>query len=252
MTLVRRALARDRGYAMVALLVGMAVMGVLLSVAMQSWRTLVKREKEDELVFRGQQYARAVGLYQRKFANAFPPTLDILIEQKFLRKKYRDPMAPREDKKGEFQILYQNTTQMRAGQTSGGLAQGSQGQSGLGQSDPRRQGATSTPPQGSSASGGPVRSLGGSAGLGPGGPTGGVIGVASKSKEKSLRVYNGAKTYAEWQFIWIPATNMPGGRGMQRPGMQPGAGGRGQMGGRGGGPGGMGTGQSAFDPRRAP
>jgi type II secretory pathway pseudopilin PulG len=250
MSLVRRAATRDGGYAMVALLVGMAVAGVLLSVAMQSWRSVVKREKEEELVFRGQQYARAIGLFQRKFANAFPPTIDVLVEQKFLRKKYRDPMAPREDTKGEFQVLYQNTTQMRAGQMSGGLAQ-----SGAGQSDPRRQGALGTPLQGGSAAGQPGRSLGGSAGLGPGGPAGGVVGVASKSKEKSLRVYNGAKNYAEWQFIWIAATTTPGGRGMQRPGMQPGAGGRGQMGGRGGrgeGAGAMGTGRSAFDPRRAP
>jgi hypothetical protein len=90
--------------------------------------------------------------------------------------------------------------------------------------------------------------LGGSSGLGRGGPQGGVIGVASKSKEKSLRVYNGAKTYAEWQFIWVPQTTMPGGRGEQRPG----GGGRGQMGGRGGGAGMIGGGRSAFDPRRMP
>lgn len=238
MSASRRVGARDGGYAMVALLVGMAVMGVLLSVAMQSWRTVVQREKEEELIFRGQQYARAIGLYQRKFANAFPPTIELLVEQKFLRKKYRDPMAPRDDPKGEFQVLYQNTTQTRGAPGTGGGAQGLASPAG-------RSGGLAGGLQATSGSQ-QSRPLGGSAGLAAGGPRGGVVGVASKSKDKSLRVYNGGKTYADWQFIWIPATAMPGGRGEPRPGMQPG--GRGQMGGRGaGGPLG---GQSAFDPRR--
>jgi hypothetical protein len=33
------------------------------------------------------------------------------------------------------------------------------------------------------------------------GAIGGFIGVASRSKEKSLRVMNGAKTYDTWLFI---------------------------------------------------
>ena len=92
-----------RGYAMAALLVSIAVMGILMSVAMPAWRHAARREKEAELVFRGEQYARAIGLYQRRFAAAFPPSLDVLVEQKFLRRKYKDPMT--ED--GKFQVLYQ-------------------------------------------------------------------------------------------------------------------------------------------------
>jgi len=89
------------GYAMVALLVALSIMAVMLSVALPAWRTLAQRERETELVFRAQQYARAIALFQRKYANAFPPTLDILVEQKFLRKKYLDPVTG-----GEFQPLY--------------------------------------------------------------------------------------------------------------------------------------------------
>ena len=54
----------ERGYAMVALLVSLTIMGVMLSVAMPVWKQMAQREKEAELVFRGQQYARAIGLYQ--------------------------------------------------------------------------------------------------------------------------------------------------------------------------------------------
>ena len=55
------------GYAMVALLVGLSIMAVALSVALPAWRTMTQREKEAELVFRGEQYARAIALFQRKY-----------------------------------------------------------------------------------------------------------------------------------------------------------------------------------------
>ena len=78
---------------MAALIVGLAVMAVMMTVAMPVWKQTVQREKEAELVFRGEQIARSIGLFQRKFANAYPPTLDVLVEQKFLRKKYKDPIT---------------------------------------------------------------------------------------------------------------------------------------------------------------
>ena len=60
------------GYAMAALLVAMAVMAIVLSAAMPVWSHMIRREKEEELIFRGTQYARAINQYQRKFANASP------------------------------------------------------------------------------------------------------------------------------------------------------------------------------------
>ena len=48
---------------MVALLVAMSIMTVLMSVAMPAWRQATQREKEAELIFRGQQYARAIVLF---------------------------------------------------------------------------------------------------------------------------------------------------------------------------------------------
>ena len=43
-----------RGYAMVALLVALSVMSIMLTVALPTWRQMVQREKEVELVFRGE------------------------------------------------------------------------------------------------------------------------------------------------------------------------------------------------------
>ena len=99
-----RAFSGSGGYAMAALLVGMTIMAVFLTIALPAWSTAAKREREAELIFRGQQYARAVALFQRKYANTFPPNLDILLNEHFLRKKYKDPMT----KDGEFQVLYAN------------------------------------------------------------------------------------------------------------------------------------------------
>ena len=47
----------ERGYAMAGLIVGLAVMAVLMTAAMPVWKHTVQREKEEELVFRGEQYA---------------------------------------------------------------------------------------------------------------------------------------------------------------------------------------------------
>ena len=85
--------AAEAGYAMAALLVGLSVMAVLMSMALPVWTTFNKREREAELIWRGQQYARAIGLFQRKYANTYPPNVDLLVEQKFLRKKYKDPIT---------------------------------------------------------------------------------------------------------------------------------------------------------------
>src|SRR5688572_11619812 len=100
----------NRGYAMAALLVAMSVMAVLLGALLPLWTTVAKREKEAELIFRGNQYARAIGLFQRKFANTPPPTIDVLVEQRFLRKKYKDPIT-----NDDFQPLYANQAMTSAG-----------------------------------------------------------------------------------------------------------------------------------------
>jgi type II secretory pathway pseudopilin PulG len=221
----------ERGYAMAALLVSLAVIGVIVGMAMPVWRTVVQREREEELIFRGRQYARAIQLFQRKYANAYPPNVDALVEQRFLRKKYKDPVS----KDGEFQILYQSTLAQRPG--------------GVG----AQAGVSAMNPTGAEQSG---AAAGSSFGTQVTGPQGGVVGVASKNKKRSIRVYNGRSAYSEWQFIWVPATTPPrtGPAGSVGPGQRgvlpgggrsgPGSGGSGpggQMPPRGRGPGGPGS-----------
>jgi len=219
MSLHNPAEKRADGYAMAALLVAIAAMSVLMTVAMPVCRHAGRREKEAELIFRGTQYARAIGLFQRKFPGAYPLSVDVLVQQRFLRKKYTDPMT--ED--GEFQLLYQLSAQ-----PTGGAAPGRSGAPGT------------TPPGGTPGrTAGPGATTGGQTGA-----RGGIIGVASKSTEESIRIYNGRTRYNEWTFVYTaPAAAPGGGRGQTPGGTGPGGRGAGR-GGQGGGqmPGGMGPG----------
>ena len=78
---------------MAGLLVSIGVMSVLLSVLLPAWTLVAKREREAELIFRGEQYARAIELYQRQYVGAYPPDFDTLVEERFLRRLYKDPMT---------------------------------------------------------------------------------------------------------------------------------------------------------------
>jgi type II secretory pathway pseudopilin PulG len=201
----------QRGYAMAALLVSIAVMGVLMSAAMPAYRHLALREKESELAFRGEQYARAIALYRAKNGNQFPPSIDVLVQGKYLRKKYKDPLSP----DGEFRLVLVGNQ--------------------AGQNQPQGPGRSNQPPQG----------RGGQTGGAFAG--GGLMGVASKSTQTSIRIYKGQTRYDLWPFTFN-MVNRPGGMtGPGVPGGQPqpgvGRGGRGiGPGGRGVGPGGRGIG----------
>jgi type II secretory pathway pseudopilin PulG len=77
---------------MAALLVAMSIMALAMSMLLPAWRTMAQREKEAELVFRGDQYARAIARYQEA-RGAYPPSIDVLVKEKFLRRKYKDPIT---------------------------------------------------------------------------------------------------------------------------------------------------------------
>jgi type II secretory pathway pseudopilin PulG len=205
---VARRVRGERGYAMAALLVSIAIMGILASVAMPVWKHAAQREKEAELIFRAGQYAHAIEKFKRKYANQYPPDVDILINQRFLRKKYKDPMT----KDGEWRIVTPAELQGVAisnvpGSTTPGTinngrtsfsgpqpgASGQPGQPGAGASP------FSSQPTGSSFQPGAGQS---SFGINsPGGRTvnvGPIAAVASKSTAHSIRIFKGRDRYDQW------------------------------------------------------
>ncbi len=204
---------------MVALLVAMSVMAILMGAALPAYHTMARREKEAELVFRGEQYARAIGLWQQKFANQPAPSIDVLVEQRFLRKKYKDPIT-----NDEFQLLGAGAG--APGQTQQGTTpQGRGGAQGSAQQEMQR--LQLSLQQGRDA----LASI-----SGRGNPAGGIVGVTSKSVEKSLRLYNGRDTYNQWVFMPVARGRAGGGARSGAPGPE----GRGGREGRGGLPQGAG------------
>jgi type II secretory pathway pseudopilin PulG len=207
----------DPGYAMAGLLVAIAIMGVLMSVIMPTWRNWAKREKEAEMVFRGGQYSRAIELYQRRNGpGTYPADIEALVDGRFLRQAFPDPMV--EDGIWEMVTLGMLNIPVRRNP-------GMENQDGG--NDFQNEGRnTSISAQ--------ARRLN----SGEGNDAGPVMGVRSRSTESSLLVLNGRNRYDEWLFTY-PATGQtnggpvlgsgPGGVG-QNPG-QPGVGQNGRGGG---------------------
>jgi type II secretory pathway pseudopilin PulG len=214
------------GYAMAALLVALAVTAVLMSAALPVWRHEMQREKEEELVWRGQQYVRALRLYQAR-TQSMPGSVDLLVNGHFLRKKYKDPITGE-----DFELIGAAGVPGQVGQP--GQRGQAPGRGGAPQASAVPQSSSAFPQQSSSFGGGSV--------------PGGILGVRSKSKDESIRLYQGRNHYNEWAFIFVSQTPVgPGGRG--QPG---GPGGRGQPGTGPGGPGGRGRGDGRGGPGRGP
>jgi type II secretory pathway pseudopilin PulG len=156
--------ARQSGFTIVLVLVLVAVLTAGLLAAIPVWETQVRRESEEELIFRGTQIVEAVRLYQKKFPGQIPASLEELYKKRFLRRLYRDPMT----RDGLWDIIVQSERQA-----------------------PRKAGGTTTSPsqimvvpEANLAAAGPVR----------------VIGVVSRSTRASIRIYNDQASYDQWFF----------------------------------------------------
>ena len=187
---------------MAALLVAIAVMGVLMSVVLPVWSHAARREREAELIFRGEQFARAIELYQRQYVGAYPPDLETLVDERFLRRLYTDPMT--DGGEGEFRPVYQSdvgelqgapATADRPGETTSTV--------------------TASPERGSERQSFSSRSQADR-------EEGGIVGVVSASEEESIRIYNGQQQYNEWAFVYTPTATQPGGAAGTGSGATPG------------------------------
>lgn len=94
----------QRGFTMALLLGVVVVMGILLAKAVPLAKTEVQREKEADLIFRGEAIARALREYRAK-AGRYPQDLEELMKVRplILRQKYKDPMT----RDGEWEYIYE-------------------------------------------------------------------------------------------------------------------------------------------------
>ena len=148
-------------------------MMILMGAAVPTWRYVMQDDREQELFFRGDQIARAVEEYQRKNGNAFPPSFEVLVKGKFLRREYKDPMV----KGGKWRIVRPGEAVPVSSLPTGGP----------GGASPRPSPSPTPPPSA----------------FGPAGGTavGAIAGVASTSHENSLRLFNGRTRYDQWVFL---------------------------------------------------
>jgi type II secretory pathway pseudopilin PulG len=192
----------DSGYAMAALLTAITVMSIMLGAALPIWQTAVRRERETELVFRGEQYVQAINLFSRQYGG-YPSSLALLRDGKYIRRLYKDPITGE-----DFLPIYLGQVAIgaagppaqagRGGTAGRGAAPGGRG------AGPAGRGAA--PQIGGIISGAPA--------------AGAVIGVMSRSTDESIRQYNGRGHYNEWLFVSTDATQQAGApQGAQAPGV---------------------------------
>jgi type II secretory pathway pseudopilin PulG len=89
----------ESGHLLLVVMIGLVVMSIMLGAVVQQWSTVQRRENEEELIFRGNQYVKAIKLYQAEHGGALPTSLEILVKPgprrlRYIRRLFRDPMVP--------------------------------------------------------------------------------------------------------------------------------------------------------------
>lgn len=103
-------LKNRQGFTFMLAMATVVILGILLAVTGQSWKMIMKREKEKELLFRGSQIKEAIESYRGQGkANTVLPlynlkdllTKDPNNKRRSLRRLYTDPMTV----KGEWRLI---------------------------------------------------------------------------------------------------------------------------------------------------
>jgi type II secretory pathway pseudopilin PulG len=98
-----RRLRQDAGYTYMFVMFMVVLIGLAATAVTQQWKTEIRREREAELLFRGDQIRQAIGLYYltaRAGVHRYPKSLEDLIKdpnssatRRYLRKLYKDPIT---------------------------------------------------------------------------------------------------------------------------------------------------------------
>jgi type II secretory pathway pseudopilin PulG len=181
----------EKGYTMVMLVMILAVMAIMMTVAVQTASFQMQREREAELIFRGQQYAEAIRLFRLRYGR-FPMRLKEIWEAdpKVMRKKWKDPITDSYD----WGLIFAGQGGQTVGQQKPGKTPVATRTPAFGDRDTE---AGTGSPFGDRGSG---RGSGNTGRKGRGEMVGPIIGVHSKSCDESIKVYEGRTTYCEWKF----------------------------------------------------
>ncbi len=211
-----------------------SVLLVTLTAAVINWQKAIQRDREEELIFRGKQFMRAIELWHRKFPGTFPTTIDALLSTdntRFLRKKWKDPITNAFD----WRLIKMGPDGSIQGLSlpSGGSSSGSSPYDTQSQAKSNSLSSGAQPPYGSPASGSGFGTQAGAQGISSnqasgniGGNStqsqsrsssspftpvlGGIVGVASSSEKESIKIFNGKSKYSEWEFVFVTGGSVTG------------------------------------------
>jgi type II secretory pathway pseudopilin PulG len=172
--------AAERGYTMVAVVIFIAILTIVIAAVGPSISTIMKRDREEELLFRGKQYARSIALFQRRYGR-YPTSLKEMYTNRprTIRKLWKEPMCDCND----WKLLIQGQPD------STSFADQNVDPSNRPPSTYSNVMRTPTPwVVGTGPEGQPVN-------VGP------IIGVRSKRHQEALREWRGQHFYDQWRFI---------------------------------------------------
>lgn len=163
----------QRGFTLVALVIGIAILTIMTAAVAPAISVIMQRDRENELIFRGKQYARGIVLFQRRYGR-MPTSLKEMYENRprTIRKLWKEPMCACDD----WYLIVQGTPDASINPAQPGPGQGPSG--------PK---PTPTPQ--------PFGSPGETKNVGP------IVGVRSKVKKQSLQEWQGQRSYDQWRFI---------------------------------------------------
>ena len=139
---------KDSGYMLLFLMIAVAVMTIMMLGVARNYRRGIIRDREVEMMHRGDQYSRAIKRYYKK-NGTYPNSIEQLEKAnniRYLRKRYKDPMSP----DGAWKLVHLTDITLKAG---GGIAPSAGTQIGLGTSSGSALGQSSFGNSSSNASG---------------------------------------------------------------------------------------------------
>ena len=226
----------QRGYLMITLMLALAMIMIALLAVLPEMKQQILRDREEELRHRGTEYMRAIQHFYKKFQR-YPTRVEELENTnnlRFLRKRYTDPMSRDRvtGKEKDFKFLHPTDISLNNGPVLGQIPGGTQpgGQAPTNSPGAQNQASSDSSSNPSDTGGNPTSpgspspsnpSSNSSSGFN--GPTfggGPILGVASTSKEKTIRVFYNKSHYNDWLFIYVPQADQGGLlRGPVNPGM---------------------------------
>jgi type II secretory pathway pseudopilin PulG len=191
----------ERGFTLAGALAIIAIIAIFWALTLPLWARVKQRDNEEELIFRGKEYVEAIARYHQKFGT-YPPDLETLEKLKFIRKLYLDPMT----KSGKWKVLHPDALLQTgaAGQINQPGANNNNNNNARNEDDDDEDmqddedkkdqlpGMNSNENEDDEEEAEEEESES----VGP------VVGVVSRSKKPSIKIYEGQEKYNRWKFVY--------------------------------------------------